>query len=93
LTISCKERKLPVDSWKLAEAKAMDERGESLGIFDIKHEKAPTLAQITLKLTDTHDGNNNGVDMVDWIANGIKTENDQWVLNLTILIYSFAYNF
>ena len=30
----------------------MEERGERLAIFDINHKKAPTLAEITLKLTD-----------------------------------------
>ena len=93
LTVSCEERKLPVDAWRVAEAKAMDERGESLGIFDVKHEKPPTLAQITLQLTDTQDDYSNNMNPVDWIADGIKAENYQWVLNFMFLIYSSANNF
>jgi hypothetical protein len=58
----------------------MEERGESLNIFDISQEKAPTLAQITLKLTETKDNSNDTSKMVDWIAEGIKVQNDQSVL-------------
>jgi hypothetical protein len=39
--------------------------------------KAPTLAQITLRLTDTNNDSNDSANIVDWLANGIKTENDQ----------------
>ncbi len=59
----------------------MKERGERLKIFDVNHEKAPTLAQITLQLCDNQNSSNGTADLVDWIANGIKAENDQWVLN------------
>jgi hypothetical protein len=55
----------------------MKERGERLRIFDINHEKAPTLAQITLQLCDHKDGFHGRAEVVDWIANGIKAENDQ----------------
>jgi hypothetical protein len=60
----------------------MEERGERLKIFDINHRKAPTLAEITLGLTNTKDKSNNTVNIVDWIADGIKAQDDQWVLNL-----------
>ena len=60
----------------------MEERGEHLRIFDIKHEKAPSLAEITLKLTEMKDHSNDSSNIVDWIADGIKAQNDQWVLNL-----------
>jgi hypothetical protein len=44
----------------------MEERGEHLKIFDIKHNKAPTLAEITLTLTsNTKDNSNSTVNMVD----------------------------
>jgi hypothetical protein len=52
LTQSCIQQKLPVESWRLDEDLAMEERGERLKIFDVNHEKAPTLAQITLQLCD-----------------------------------------
>jgi hypothetical protein len=82
LTNSCLQRKLPVEDWKSAEHLAMEERGERLKIFDIDHKKAPTLAEITLALTNTKDDLNGTVSIVDWIADGIKAQNDQWVFNL-----------
>lgn len=69
----------------------MEERGESLKIFDIKQKKAPTLAQITLRLTDTKDNSNNTSNSVSWIADGIKAQNDQWVLILLNVISYFLF--
>ena len=80
MTKSCIQRKLPVESWASAEGLAMEERGERLRIFDLNHENAPTLAQITLRLTDTKDNSKDGVNVVHWISDGIKTQNEQWVL-------------
>jgi hypothetical protein len=77
LTETCAIRNLPVETWRLAESLAMEERGEHLRIYDINHKKAPTLAQITLRLTDTNDDSNDSANIVDWVANGIQTENDQ----------------
>ena len=77
LNKSCMERKLPVHVWKLEEAIAMEERGEALRIFDINHELAPSLAQITLRLTDPKDNSNQNIDVVHWISDGIKAQNDQ----------------
>ena len=77
LTKSCIQRNLPVEAWKSAELFAMEERGDCLRIFDINHEKAPTLAQITLQLTEMKDNLSSSVNIVDWIADGIKTQNDQ----------------
>ena len=79
LTDSCLQRKLPVESWKLAEGLAMEERGDRLKIFDVDHQNAPTLAEITLKLTDTKDNTNESANVVHWISDGIKTQNDQLV--------------
>lgn len=59
---------------------AMKERGEHLQIFDINQKKAPTLAQITLQLAEYHDESHDNANAVDWIADGIKAQNDQWVL-------------
>jgi hypothetical protein len=67
----------------------MEERGESLKIFDLNHEKAPTLAQITLQLCENKDSSNGSADVVDWIADGIKAESDQWVFK-TIFHLFFA---
>jgi hypothetical protein len=55
----------------------MEERGEHLKIFDINYKKAPTLAEITLSLTNTKDNSNSTANIVDWIADGIKAQNDQ----------------
>ena len=55
----------------------MEERGERLRIFDINYEKAPTLAEITLNLTDAQDGSNDNANVVHWISDGIKAQNDQ----------------
>jgi hypothetical protein len=79
------ERSLPVDSWRSAESSAMEKRGEYLRIFDINHEKAPTLAQITLRLTETRENSNDGADSVSWIADGIKIQNDQYVSAIIFL--------
>lgn len=77
LTNTCLQRNLPVDSWRSAELLAMEERGDRLKIFDVNHKKAPTLAQITLRLTESKNNSNEAANIVDWIASGIKTENDQ----------------
>jgi hypothetical protein len=61
----------------LDEGVAMEERGERLKIFDINHENAPSLAQITLKLTDTKDNSRDNANVVHWISDGIKAQNDQ----------------
>jgi hypothetical protein len=60
----------------------MEERGEALRIFDVDHEKSPTLAEITLKLTDVGVSSNNNANIVHWISDGIKAQNDQWELLL-----------
>ena len=65
---------------------AMVERGEKLRIFDINHRKAPTFAQITLSLTETNDYSNDGVHVVNWLADGIKTRNDQWVFTAILIL-------
>lgn len=80
LTKLCSQRKLPVETWRAEEHLAMEERGEQLRIFEVNHEKAPTLAEITLKLTQAEDNQNNASNIVDWISDGIKAQNDQWVL-------------
>jgi hypothetical protein len=86
LTESCHQRKLPVEAWKSAESLAMEERGEHLRIFDINQKKAPTLAEITLQLTDAKNDSDDVGNFVDWIADGIKAQNDQFVLSLIFLL-------
>ena len=65
----------------------MKERGDHLRIFNINHEKAPTLAQITLQLTEMKDHSSNDVNIVNWIADGIKAQNDQWVLSMIYYLF------
>src|SRR5271168_2741763 len=59
----------------------MKKRGKHLNIFDLRHEKVPTLAQVTLQLTEMKDHSTNGMNIVDRIADGIRAQNDQCVLN------------
>lgn len=82
LTKACHQRKLPVDAWRSDEHLATEERGEFLKIFDINHQKSPTLAEITVQLCDDNDNSNGFVDIVQWIADGIQVENDQSVLDI-----------
>ena len=77
LTKSCLQRKLPVQSWKLAEGLAMEERGQSLRIFEVDHQNAPSLAEITLKLTESKGNTTGNANLVHWISDGIKAQNDQ----------------
>ena len=88
LTKLCSYQKLPVEAWRADEHLAIEERGERLRIFDINHEKAPTLAEITLALTHTEDNPNNASNIVDWISDRIKAQNDQWVLILFLILPS-----
>ena len=55
----------------------MEERGEQLKIYDVDHKKEPSLAEITLKLTDAKDNTNDHSNLVHWIPDGIKAQNDQ----------------
>jgi hypothetical protein len=67
----------------------MEKRGEYLKIFDLNHKKAPTLAKITLKLTEAKGGLNDS-KVVDWISDGIKAENDQLVPHLMFFYLVFG---
>ena len=77
LTKSCLQWNLPVQAWRSAEHLAIDERGNHLRIFDISHEKAPTLAQVTLQLTEVKNSSSNSAHIVHWIVSGIKAQNDR----------------
>ena len=86
LTNTCLQQKLSVESWRSTKCLAMEERGEKLRIFDINHRKAHTFAQITLSLTETNDNSNDGVHIVNWLADGIKTQNEQLFSFSSILV-------
>jgi hypothetical protein len=58
----------------------MEERGDRLRILDVNHQKASTLAQITLNLIDAEENSNDNANVVHWISDGIKAQNEQWVL-------------
>ena len=77
LTKTCVQHNLPVEAWRSLECLAMEERGKHLRIFDVNQKKAPTLAQITLELTNAKDDSNNAGNIVDWISDGIKAQKDQ----------------
>jgi hypothetical protein len=55
----------------------VEKRGKKLSIFDVNHKKAPTLAEITLRLTDEKNESKNSTHLVDWVSDGIKAQNDQ----------------
>jgi hypothetical protein len=55
----------------------MADRGEHLKIFDIKYQKSPTLAEITLSLIQGEDSSDGISTVVDWISDGIKAQNNQ----------------
>ena len=59
---------------------ATEERGERLTVFNVNHKKTPTLAQITLELTIKKNISELN-KAIDWIADEIKAEDDQWVFN------------
>lgn len=82
LTDSCIQRSLPVHIWGLDEQLAMSQRGDHLKIYDLNHDKAPSLAEITLQLSENDAYSGNGVGATAWIASGIKAENEQLVLSL-----------
>jgi hypothetical protein len=77
LTKTCLQRNLPVETWRSAERSAVEKRGKKLSIFDVNHKKAPTLAEITLRLTDEKNESKNSTHLVDWVSDGIKAQNDQ----------------
>ena len=66
----------------------MDDRGEALRIFNINQEMAPTLAQITLWLADKNKDSIDASNVVDWVANGIKAQNYQFINRF--LIYAVS---
>ena len=51
-------------------------------IFDISHEKTPTLAEVTLQLTEREDHSSHTVNIVNWIAEEIRVQDDQYVLTV-----------
>lgn len=59
-----------------------------MNIFDINHQKLPTLAEITVQLCDNKDNRSSRADIVDWIADGIKAENDQFVFSMVFHCFS-----
>ena len=50
----------------------MKNRGNQLRIFDTSHKKAPTLAEVTLQLTEIQDHSSNNVNVVNWIVMGLE---------------------
>ena len=68
---------------------ATEERGEQLKIFDVNHQKLPTLAEIMFKLCDNKDNRSGLGNIVDWIADGIKAKNDRLVPSMILLCFFF----
>ncbi|KAG1863081.1 hypothetical protein F4604DRAFT_1587244, partial [Suillus subluteus] len=68
-----------VSSWEKDETQAMEQRGEHLDIYQLKIDKAPTMAEIQLKLTKTEYADTGKCGSISWLINGINLEDAQYV--------------
>ncbi|KIK31764.1 hypothetical protein CY34DRAFT_36943, partial [Suillus luteus UH-Slu-Lm8-n1] len=73
-----------VSSWEKDEKQAMDQRGEHLDIYQLKIDKAPTMAEIRLKLTETEYADTGTSGSISWLINGINLEDSQDALRVEI---------
>ncbi|KAG1744530.1 uncharacterized protein EDB91DRAFT_1050678, partial [Suillus paluster] len=73
-----------VQEWKKAAEKAAQDRGELLDIYQLKMDKAPSMAEIRLRLTENELSANGRTGSVAWLIEGINIENSQDALRLSI---------
>ncbi|KAG1830059.1 hypothetical protein F4604DRAFT_1695666 [Suillus subluteus] len=66
-----------VQEWKKAAEKAAQDRGELLDIYQLKMDKAPSMAEIRLRLTENELSANGRTGSVAWLIEGINIENSQ----------------
>ncbi|KAG9312102.1 hypothetical protein JVU11DRAFT_7387 [Chiua virens] len=64
-----------IQEWSQQAVKADFERGETLDIYSLKIEKAPTLAEIRLSLVQSAPGSERTQSSVNWLIEGISIEN------------------
>ncbi|KAG1866919.1 hypothetical protein F4604DRAFT_1585294 [Suillus subluteus] len=73
-----------VQEWKKAAKKAAQDCGELLDIYQLKMDKAPSMAEIHLRLTENELSANGRTGSVAWLIEGINIENSQDALRLSI---------
>ncbi|KAG2035935.1 hypothetical protein BDR03DRAFT_832443, partial [Suillus americanus] len=62
----------------------MEQRGEHLDIYQLKIDKAPMMAEIRLKLTETEYADTGKWGSISWLINGINLEDAQDALRVDI---------
>ncbi|KAG2070067.1 hypothetical protein BDR04DRAFT_1118593 [Suillus decipiens] len=60
--------------WEIDEQKAMEEHGEYLDIYQLQMNKALTMAEIYLKLTESENADTGKPGTVSWLITGINLE-------------------
>ncbi|KAG1787420.1 uncharacterized protein HD556DRAFT_1312744 [Suillus plorans] len=75
LTLSLDPEKISI--WKIDEKKAMEQHGEYLDIYQLQMNKAPTMAEIRLKLTESENTDTSKPGTVSWLITGINLEDLQ----------------
>ncbi|KAG1732854.1 uncharacterized protein EDB91DRAFT_1057862 [Suillus paluster] len=70
--------------WEIDEKKAVEERGEYLDIYQLQINKAPTMAEIRLKLTESENNDDRLPGTVSWLITGINLEDLQDALRANI---------
>ncbi|KIK34294.1 hypothetical protein CY34DRAFT_98279 [Suillus luteus UH-Slu-Lm8-n1] len=66
-----------VSLWESDEKQAMEQHGEHLDIYLLKIDKAPTMAEMRLKLTETEYANTGKLGSVSWLMDSINLEDAQ----------------
>ncbi|KAG1817221.1 uncharacterized protein BJ212DRAFT_1270704 [Suillus subaureus] len=62
----------------------MEQHGEYLDIYQLKIDKAPTMAEIQLKLAKTEYADTGKTGLISWLLNGINLEGAQDALRVDI---------
>ncbi|KAG1778007.1 hypothetical protein EV702DRAFT_968763, partial [Suillus placidus] len=73
-----------VSLWESDQKRATEQRGEHLDIYNLKIDRAPTMAEIRLKLTETKYADTGKVGSVSWLIEGINLEDAQDALRVDI---------
>ncbi|KAG2117335.1 uncharacterized protein F5147DRAFT_537361, partial [Suillus discolor] len=60
------------------------ERGEHLDIYQLKIDKAPTMAEMRLKLTESELADTGKLGSISWLIDGINIEDSQDALRIAI---------
>ncbi|KAG2089644.1 hypothetical protein BD769DRAFT_1371943 [Suillus cothurnatus] len=71
---------IKVRVWKKDKEKAKNERGEHLDIYQLKIDKALTMAEMQLKLTKSECADTGKLGSISWFIDGINIEDLQYVV-------------